>query len=266
MYKQPYEKYPPKILGKHLGSFCFYKHGENDTQIRHMMPLGTVQIIFHLGNGLFHHTQFTNKWEKRPEVFIGGPFNASYFLKPEIGTEIFAIMMKPGMSRYFFSMPISELKNQLILPRDIWGEDGKLIGEKIRIAKNNAERVTLAEEFLLKQIRPINNSPLEKAVQTLLKNNGLIKLTKLLETTGFSTSHFRKKFKEEIGLSPKEFQKIIRINALAKYYRNNSNTSLTDLGYQFGYFDQSHFIKDFKTVTGVPPRQFLGDQRFLQLQ
>lgn len=256
MNKIPSEIYIPRILHKYINSFNFYKNGDHGSFSQTMMPLDAVHIIFQLGTTMLHNTTFSNGWEKRPDVFIGGPYNRFYQMKGKPGTEVFSIEFKYGKSRHFMSPNAFEIKNQLIDPQDIWGAAGRLLNDQICHAKNNLERALIAEQFLTGQFRNIPTSSLDKPLYILLKKNGLIHLKELAEMARMSMSNFRKRFREEVGLSPKQFQKIIRTNALIQYRMSNPDISLTDLGYHFEYFDQSHFIKDFKSATGLPPKLF----------
>jgi AraC-like DNA-binding protein len=74
-----------------------------------------------------------------------------------------------------------------------------------------------------------------------------------------------RKFSSAIGLSPKQLAKTIRIQTTLKKLLNEEITSLTDLAYENEYFDQAHFIKDFKEFTGLTPKEFFGDDLKMSL-
>ena len=68
-----------------------------------------------------------------------------------------------------------------------------------------------------------------------------------------------RKISKTIGLSPKQLSKTIRLQTTLKTLLNQKKSKLTDLAYENEYFDQSHFIKDFKEFTGISPKEFYGD-------
>lgn len=74
-----------------------------------------------------------------------------------------------------------------------------------------------------------------------------------------------RKFSSAIGISPKQLSKIIRIQATLKTLLTKEITSLTDLAYENEYFDQAHFIKDFKEFTGLTPKEFYGNHLKMSL-
>ena len=86
----------------------------------------------------------------------------------------------------------------------------------------------------------------------------MVDLKSLAELACLSTAQFRKRFKTEVGISPKYFARIIRVNAIIDTLKKQTlSQKLGDIAYQFNYFDQSHFNHDFKTVTGSLPKAFL---------
>ena len=63
-----------------------------------------------------------------------------------------------------------------------------------------------------------------------------------------------KKSQPKIGMSPSQYAKVIRINNAFKLKETSEKSTLTQIAYQLGYFDQSHFIKDFKSITNFTPK------------
>jgi transcriptional regulator GlxA family with amidase domain len=69
-----------------------------------------------------------------------------------------------------------------------------------------------------------------------------------------------RKFKKHIGVSPKQLGKVIRLQTALKMLLNEETESLTHIAYESEYYDQAHFIKDFKEFTGTNPKDFLGNE------
>jgi AraC-like DNA-binding protein len=97
-----------------------------------------------------------------------------------------------------------------------------------------------------------------EAVKIIYQTKGTIRIKELNERLFISQSPFEKRFRKLVGATPKKFASIVRFNAVLD---NLSNTkSLTDICYENNFFDQAHFIKDFKQYTGDTPENF---KRFL---
>jgi transcriptional regulator GlxA family with amidase domain len=67
-------------------------------------------------------------------------------------------------------------------------------------------------------------------------------------------------FKKQIGVSPKQLGKVIRLQTALKMLLDQKSENLTDIAYESEYFDQSHFIKDFREFTGINPKDFLTNE------
>lgn len=161
---------------------------------------------------------------------------------------------------YFTSKPANELFNQSNSLKDIFDKDK--IGnteEKLRFAKSDKQRIHIVEQFLLSQLRDIKNDKLIiEAVKLIYQSKGTIKVKDLNKKLFISQSPLEKRFRKLVGTTPKKFASIVRFNSVMNdliYIK-----SLTDICYENNFFDQAHFIKDFKQYTGDTPENF---KRFL---
>ncbi|NNC45774.1 MAG: AraC family transcriptional regulator, partial [Winogradskyella sp.] len=75
-----------------------------------------------------------------------------------------------------------------------------------------------------------------------------------------SKRQLEREFKEKIGISPKHYLRITRINEVIRLLNEKQVFDLTSITYHCGYFDQSHFIKDFKRITGQKPTIFIKER------
>ena len=120
-------------------------------------------------------------------------------------------------------------------------------------------RVKIVEQFLISQLKDIQTDKLiVEAVKLIYQSNGTIRIKELNEKLFISQSPFEKRFRKVVGTTAKKFASIVRFNSVLD---NMSETkSLTEICYENNFFDQAHFIKDFKQFTGDTPEKF---KRFL---
>jgi methylphosphotriester-DNA--protein-cysteine methyltransferase len=129
--------------------------------------------------------------------------------------------------------------------------------EKINEAKNDTERIAAVEEFLLSRLnQKAADDLVALAVNLIRQHGGNIKMTALAETLNISQSQFEKRFRKIVGSSPKKFASLVRLSSVTK--AKPEKNGLINLGIDSGYFDQAHFIKDFKSFTGQTPEQFFS--------
>lgn len=258
MSKEPTQVFRPKMLKHYLDQFQVFEISDTDMEPFRVLPLGVLQIFFQLDHAVYHNTSFTKKWEKRPDAFIAGPYNLGYSMAVENGAKMFSLKFWPGRYRHFFLNSIEHFKNSLVPLSEFWGQSGKILEDKIFNAKSHKERCNILERFLFRHLTNATRSPIENAVQTIIQCRGIGRINNFAAASNLSPSQFRRRFIAEIGLSPKEFQRVTRIGALKDYFHHHPGISLTQLAYQFGYYDQSHFIKDFSSITGQTPKSYFS--------
>jgi AraC-like DNA-binding protein len=161
---------------------------------------------------------------------------------------------------HFSSNPANELFNLSLSLNDIF-EKNKVseVEEKLVLAATDKQRIKIVEQFLLSQLKDIHADKLiVEAVKLIYQSNGTIRIKELNEKLLISQSPFEKRFRKVVGTTPKKFASIIRFNTVLDNLTNSK--SLTDICYENNFFDQAHFIKDFKQFTGATPENF---KRFL---
>lgn len=153
----------------------------------------------------------------------------------------------------FSNVPANELFNQSVSLDNLF--DKNLVAqteEKLANAKTDKERIKIIELFLLSELKERENDKLiVQAVKLIYESKGAIKIKELNEKLYISQSPFEKRFRKIVGTSPKKFASIVRFNAVLNTLGNTK--SLTELCYEYNFFDQAHLIKDFKQYTGNTP-------------
>ncbi|WP_028980194.1 helix-turn-helix domain-containing protein [Sporocytophaga myxococcoides] len=157
---------------------------------------------------------------------------------------------------HFSSNPANELFNLSISLEDIFNKNEvKKVEEKLAFATTDQQRINLVELFFLSQLKDIQTDKLIiEAIKLIHKSKGTIRIKELNEKLNISQSPFEKRFRKIIGTTPKKFASIIRFNSVLNHL--NSNKPLTEICYENNFFDQAHFIKDFKEFTGDTPETF----------
>jgi len=134
------------------------------------------------------------------------------------------------------------------------------IREKLAECGTTLERFNLLGRLLVKKII---QSEKEKASEGIVKEilgKPFLSINSLEKETGFSRQYLHRVFKSSTGISIKKYQQLNRVSSVLKSL-NSKGGNLTDLAYSNGYFDQSHFINDFKQLTGYSPASYLSTIR-----
>ncbi|MEY3243364.1 MAG: hypothetical protein RIR11_4803 [Bacteroidota bacterium] len=231
-----------------------------------IVPDGTMKLIFHYGDTYKHHSQ-NGEITILPKCFLIGQLTKPYVIEPIGVTGSFVVQFKPNGFLPFTTIPIRGMENTAIPLDKLFGEDGKKLGEQILNANATSERIQIIETFLFKELadkKTIDNI-VKSTIETIFNANGQFSVNEFSKSNNINRRQLARKFSSAIGLSPKQLAKTIRIQTTLKKLLNEEITSLTDLAYENEYFDQAHFIKDFKEFTGLTPKEFFGDDLKMSL-
>jgi AraC-like DNA-binding protein len=174
----------------------------------------------------------------------------------DIGTVL--VFFHETGAAYFFREPMNELFGESVALENFVGKSLiNEIEERLSEAETHPARIHIIEQFLMARLQPIQTDTLvQSAIQQIQLAKGNIRISELAKQLYTSKSPLEKRFRKIVGASPKKFASIVRFNALLKDY--NLEKSLTELGYEAGYFDQAHFIHDFKVFTGETPEGYFA--------
>jgi AraC-like DNA-binding protein len=161
---------------------------------------------------------------------------------------------------HFASHPANELFNLSLSLDDIFDKSSvAAVEEKLALAETDLQRIKIVEQFLVSQLKDIQTDKLiVEAVKLIYQTHGTIRIKALSEKLFISQSPFEKRFRKVVGTTAKKFASIVRFNAVLDNL--SESKSLTEICYENHFFDQAHFIKDFKQFTGETPENF---KRFL---
>lgn len=263
----------PKIFEPHSELTEFVKRywtldGEKEnTPLKNtIVPDGTMKLIFHYGDTYKHHSK-SGEISTLPKCFLIGQLTEPYVIEPVGITGSFVVQFKPNGFLPFAITPIKEMENKAVPLVKLFGQNGLDIEQKILSSKSTAERIQFIETFLLNLLaeRKTIDNVVKSTVDTILEANGQFSVTEFSQKNNVNRRQLARKFSSAIGLSPKQLAKTIRIQTALKTLLNKEQKTLTDLAYQNEYFDQAHFIKEFKEFTGLTPKEFYGDDLKMSL-
>lgn len=188
------------------------------------------------------------------KIFTILGLESPYKLRVENSLTFFTIKFQPWMNRFFFG----KLNQTGIVSLETNFTELEAIYEQLYAAEKFQDLVELANQYFVKQnIEWTSKMLLVKSVcEYVNENQGLVKVKGISQAFDKSRQYINKIFRQEAMCSLRTFITSVRIMALIKQKAKSEDLSLTQLTYNFGYFDQAHFIKDFKKVCGVTPSSY----------
>lgn len=240
---------------------------ENDqtTNVQHrMFADGNTGMVFNYGDPLL---QVDNgQLNILPNSFIyGQPETFQNIISVgKIGMLI--VVFHPFGLSSLLRIPAIELKNQILDLENFYPFEAGIILDQIINSIDVFNRIQIIENFLIAK-RKIQNSSLNlasRAIQLINQNNGNLSVIELTSFLKVSERHLQRSFAEHIGISPKRYSRITRIQHFLKLVRTNSSqNSLTNLVYDCGFYDQAHLIREMKNISGITPSQYISQTNLL---
>lgn len=203
-----------------------------------------------------------------PEGYFMPQCTNSWHLQINGNLNMLGVFFRPGMFRHFFAIPAHELTDKVLTFEEV-GFPGLIeLQEKLQAYGTFGDKIQLIELYLKKRLSQVSfHANLTDHFLNLLEYNEPRNTVDILSgKLGRSSRYVRKVFKQDIGITPKVFLKISRFNAAFNLLKADQFVRLSDIAYRLNYFDQSHFIREFRYFTGMTPLQFLKNEHPIQAQ
>jgi AraC-like DNA-binding protein len=222
-----------------------------------VLPDGCVDFIFQTGETVLHLTS-GGQFVRQPLSFlIGQQKYPLLFTSPgktvTLGIRFYAYGAYP-----FLGFSLKEVANQTVDLETLFGKSILELAEKVNMLPPRIAFREL-ELFLISKLPAVQDHALQiKPVTALLfQQKGAMDISELAYYSNLSVRTLERKFEETVGFSPKAFARIVRFDHIKDELILHPSLGLTDLAYRYGYFDQAHFIQDFKQFTGKTPSAFV---------
>jgi len=163
-------------------------------------------------------------------------------------------------------IPASELSNQAIEPSEVFGRQFEKFQDKLFELKTIEQRLSCIEDYFMLQIKHhkiYDDSLLQAALQLINLSWGRVPLHRLCSELNISQKTLETKFKLFIGLTPKNYSRLVRFVFLVKKYKS-SKINFTRLAYESNFSDQSHLIKEVRNFTGLNPKTYFSSSLGIQ--
>lgn len=219
---------------------CSYREYE-------ILPDGYFDIVFILS-------------DTRCRAFMAGPYTEREIV-PMVNSssELFSISFRLGCVPDLADVGSADLVDEMVTIDNLFGMHSDNLCEMLWKNRGITARQRLIEELIQKhepKLRKLDRV-YSRAVSIMEKSGGHVKINEIANNLGVSTRTLERSFADTLGMSPKKFNRLVRFTeVIRKLKTSGKNTPMTSIAHECGYFDQSHFIKDFRAFYGKCPLMF----------
>lgn len=259
-----YYTFPPSEKLRDLVRFFWVFESDDDLTdpyVYRSMADSCSELIFHY-KGRYH--EITKNGKKTPS-FLSGIHSQTQEYHRFITDEpfgIFGAYLYPFAAFRLLNLSPSELTDETPSLTSALGNKGAELEERIFLAPDNRSRYQILTDFLEQQFSTYqaHSHPALSAVRFVIHSKQNYSVRQLAEHFNLSERQIERKFKEYSGFTPKKYMRLVRFSEACNQYERADQKTLTEIAHHCGYYDQSHFIKEFKSFSGYHPSDyFSGD-------
>lgn len=251
---------PSPILALYVKHYWMLETDEREGNVcERVVPTGNLQLMFHYRKP-FVMTFPNQKTAQQPQSFASGLSSSFMDATTQGASGVIAIDFHPYGACNFFRFSLHEIEDQSIRLNDIFSDEVKYLEEQICECRDLSGRILLIEQFLIEKLIPVDLYDfrlIRQAVELVEQSGGQIQANRLAGQLAVTPKKLERKFASLVGKSPKQFIRIVRFQEVMNGLVSQQPKYLTEYALNNGYFDQSHFIHEFKTFSGYTPREFV---------
>lgn len=243
---------PPAVLAPFVRNFTVIEAREETTRL--LIPDTSIAVGFrYRGSAKAVDVEGA---VPLPNAVFTGLRNKVRRIRTSAGGGMILAMFHEGGAAAFFGEPLHEFFGATVgLDELLVRSEVERAESRIAAAADHAGRVAALSGFLLARRAARDPDPVvSAAVRAIRAGRGSVRIADVADQLGIGQDRLEKRFRRAVGASPKQLASIVRVRHAVRSYR--AGMSLTRLSAEAGYFDQSHFIREFKSVIGEPPGQF----------
>jgi AraC-like DNA-binding protein len=221
-----------------------------------ILPDGIIEIVFHFKEPFLTFTANRERI-KQPEGFAVSQMKKFIEIESNGRIGLVSVRFYPWGAYHFFKTPIYNFLDNMIDIKKLWPNDFKTILTNIKNLDND-KKVDFIQLFLLKCLKQHKKetATIDNILKLIRISKGVYLIEELCQKFNYNYKQLERKFLSTVGTTPKVFSKTTRFLNLCHHLKDYENYTMAQLSYELGYYDQAHFIKEFKTFSGLTPKEY----------
>ncbi|MGO4293090.1 helix-turn-helix domain-containing protein [Chitinophaga sp. RAB17] len=249
------------LLKEYILRIFLLEHDSNlkEEDLKLIVPNGLPKIVIPFSNGISSIINGVHQCSGEKKLTLIGNSDVYSHVSQtyDSGFQTIGIEFSPRGAYRFFRFDLEEIANCAMTFDTVFGSKTNELQEKINDAETVDTCIHILQEFLLKNLDITAEDPLITClVEQIMQKQGMLSVGQLEKISGYSSRWLRMKFLQKVGISPKAFTSVVRFQQFYSIYTQQADIRQLSKEFYHYYYDQSHFIKDFRKYTGLPPGKF----------
>jgi AraC-like DNA-binding protein len=239
---------------------CFWSIGHDaidSSPPEPVLPDGCPEIVFNFAER-FQRLHSNGEVETQAAAIVSGQIKSRILIRPTAAVDLFGVRFQPAGAFAFFRLPLSELTDRVDSLLDVAGPAVSSLDQMMRDAGSFTERISIFESAMLKSLSTVSQTdPIaDAATRMIVDSSGRMPVKMLTGHFGITERKLERAFNRSVGISAKLFSRIVRFQNVVRQIEAAESSDLLDTALEFGYYDQSHLIRDFNEFAGTSPLSY----------
>lgn len=253
---------PKPPLSKFVRMLWYYDGYPRVHAKERILPTGTIDIIINLKEDAtrLYDKRDTKKCLQNRGIAVSGVLSEYAVIDTEEQMQVMGVCFEPGGAFPFFRLPVDELRDIHVSLDEIWGESANTLRSDLLELPTWESRFDRLEEALKKRMLAFDHHPAVRFALDEMQRHHSQSVGALVDKVGLSSRRFIQLFSSQVGLTPKLFCRVLRFQQVVQNIGGIGEVDLPDVALRCGYFDQAHFIHDFRAFSGISPTEYLANR------
>jgi AraC-like DNA-binding protein len=239
--------------------------GKTGTYCDKHIPEGSCTLIFNFSGEVNMSNNHTDS-QKLPPYFLTLPYLGPVNIKVILPCDTFGVVCKTSVFSAFFNIPLDKAKTPSfrtindIIPQKLYLE--------LKNINEQQARIQIFENFIteIEKGKEYKPDSVDIAYEHIFDSNGLVQINDLISELDINSRTFRRNFQHRVGISAKSLCRIVRAAHILNALKESNSIDFQNIVYSGKYFDQPHFVNDFRKFIGESPGTFFHrDLRLVKL-
>jgi AraC-like DNA-binding protein len=220
-----------------------------------IVPDGCPEIIAHLGDTFSR--RIGARWQRQPRIFLAGTLTRPWMVRSGKRVLTVGLRFRPAGFTALFGQSLANTADREIPLANLLGRRARRdLLDRLATARSTESRLAAAATWLVENARRgVARSSIAPAIDIIVKARGQVRIAEIAELLGCQRRQLERIFARDLGIGPKVYARIVRLNAVLVRLDRTERSSAVDVALQAGYFDQAHLLRDFRLLAGRLPRR-----------
>jgi len=252
---------PCPELREFVDWYWFYEGLSPAHRLERVLPDGTFELCINLRDELRHTYDLDDHRPKSAyrRAWLSGAHARHIVIDTAANSSMMGVHFKPAGAAGVLGMPAGEMTDRVVELDAIWGQAGLDLHNSLLEAPTPDARFAVLENFLLRRTQRarVRSPAIRHALSRFITEPAMVSIDAVADELGVSHKHLIQCFRDEVGLTPKRFCRIRRFQSVLRAIQKQRRVEWADLACACGYFDQAHFIREFRDFSGLNPSAYL---------